>query len=157
MPDPSLHHVRQRRIRQLNPEDAEAWALLRREALEAHPLAFGASVPDNPRLLVETGLARLAPSEEAAVFGAIGDAGLVGIVGVRRETGKKERHKAFIWGMYVSAVSYEGYASSLAAATLHMLGLRRATDVVDGFQAWRAAKLPVNSTGTPSPPRLAPG
>ena len=51
----------------------------------------------------------------------------------------------------------EGYASSLAAATLHMIGLRRATDVVGGFQAWRAEKLPVNSVGTLTPPRLAPG
>jgi rhodanese-related sulfurtransferase len=51
----------------------------------------------------------------------------------------------------------EGYASSLAAATLQMLGLRRATDVVGGFQAWRAARLPVNSPGTLTPPRLAPG
>ena len=37
----------------------------------------------------------------------------------------------------------EGYSSSLAAATLQMIGLRRATDVVGGFQAWRAAGLPV--------------
>ena len=50
----------------------------------------------------------------------------------------------------------EGYASSLAAATLHMIGLHRATDVVGGFQAWRAARLPVTSSGAPTPPRLAP-
>ena len=37
----------------------------------------------------------------------------------------------------------EGYCSSLAAARLHELGLHRATDVVGGFQAWRAAGLPV--------------
>lgn len=37
----------------------------------------------------------------------------------------------------------EGYASSLAAESLHRLGLRRATDLVGGFQAWRAAGLPV--------------
>jgi rhodanese-related sulfurtransferase len=37
----------------------------------------------------------------------------------------------------------EGYQSSLAAATLHELGLTRATDLVGGFQAWRAAGLPV--------------
>lgn len=37
----------------------------------------------------------------------------------------------------------EGYQSSLAAVTLQELGLRRATDLVGGFQAWRAAGLPV--------------
>jgi rhodanese-related sulfurtransferase len=37
----------------------------------------------------------------------------------------------------------EGYVSSLAAARLHDLGLARATDVIGGFQAWRAAGLPV--------------
>lgn len=36
-----------------------------------------------------------------------------------------------------------GYASSLAAATLHDLGFTRATDLDGGFQAWRAAGLPV--------------
>ena len=50
----------------------------------------------------------------------------------------------------------EGYASSLAAATLHTIGLHRATDVVGGFQAWRAARLPVTSPGALTPPRLAP-
>lgn len=37
----------------------------------------------------------------------------------------------------------EGYQSSLAAATLQQLGFARATDLVGGFQAWRAAGLPV--------------
>ncbi|MFJ5033151.1 rhodanese-like domain-containing protein [Streptomyces sp. NPDC088560] len=37
----------------------------------------------------------------------------------------------------------EGYASTLAAASLHQLGLHRATDLVGGFQAWRAQGLPV--------------
>ncbi|MEU6881738.1 rhodanese-like domain-containing protein [Streptomyces sp. NPDC046712] len=37
----------------------------------------------------------------------------------------------------------EGYASSLAAASLRQLGLSRATDVIGGFQAWKAAGLPV--------------
>jgi rhodanese-related sulfurtransferase len=45
-----------------------------------------------------------------------------------------------------------GYASSLAAATLQELGLRRATDLDGGFQAWRAAGLPVQSPGEGSPP-----
>jgi rhodanese-related sulfurtransferase len=37
----------------------------------------------------------------------------------------------------------EGYQSSLAAATLQDLGFARATDLDGGFQAWRAAGLPV--------------
>ena len=37
----------------------------------------------------------------------------------------------------------EGYSSSLAAATLKELGLGNATDVIGGFQAWRAAGLPI--------------
>jgi rhodanese-related sulfurtransferase len=38
----------------------------------------------------------------------------------------------------------EGYQSSLAAANLKRMGLERATDLAGGFQAWRAAGLPVN-------------
>ena len=36
----------------------------------------------------------------------------------------------------------EGYTSSLAAAALQDLGLLHATDVIGGYQAWRAAGLP---------------
>jgi rhodanese-related sulfurtransferase len=36
----------------------------------------------------------------------------------------------------------QGYASSLAAASLQQIGLR-ATDMVGGFEAWRDAGLPV--------------
>jgi rhodanese-related sulfurtransferase len=43
----------------------------------------------------------------------------------------------------VVVVCNEGYASSLAAVSLHQLGLHRATDLVGGFQAWRAEGLPV--------------
>src|SRR5689334_16255487 len=45
----------------------------------------------------------------------------------------------------VVVICNEGYASSLAAASLHQLGLARATDLVGGFQAWKAAGLPVTS------------
>lgn len=38
----------------------------------------------------------------------------------------------------------EGYQSSLAAATLQELGFTHATDLSGGFQAWRAAGLPVD-------------
>ena len=37
----------------------------------------------------------------------------------------------------------EGFQSSLAAATVQRFGSRPVTDVVGGFRAWRAARLPV--------------
>ena len=38
----------------------------------------------------------------------------------------------------------DGYSSSLAAASLQRLGFARATDLVGGFRAWRAAGLPIH-------------
>ncbi|MFF2064530.1 rhodanese-like domain-containing protein [Streptomyces sp. NPDC058200] len=43
----------------------------------------------------------------------------------------------------VVVICNEGYASSLAAVSLRQLGLHRATDLVGGFQAWKAEGLPV--------------
>jgi rhodanese-related sulfurtransferase len=45
----------------------------------------------------------------------------------------------------VIIVCSEGYASSLAAASLQDLGLTGATDLVGGFRAWKDAGLPVNA------------
>lgn len=40
----------------------------------------------------------------------------------------------------VIVVCNQGFQSSLAAATLQDLGLRRATDLVGGYEAWNAAR-----------------
>jgi rhodanese-related sulfurtransferase/predicted metal-dependent enzyme (double-stranded beta helix superfamily) len=45
--------------------------------------------------------------------------------------------------LHVIVFCSEGYTSSLAAAALQDLGLSRATDMVGGFHAWRAAGLSV--------------
>ena len=50
------------------------------------------------------------------------------------------------WASYdvpVVIMCNEGYSSSLAAAVLQDLGLRRATDLVGGFRAWADAGLPL--------------
>ena len=39
--------------------------------------------------------------------------------------------------LQVILICQEGYASSLAAASLQDLGLHRATDVIGGYAAWR--------------------
>jgi rhodanese-related sulfurtransferase len=43
----------------------------------------------------------------------------------------------------IALICNEGYQSSLAAATVARFGLAEVTDVIGGFQAWRAAGLPV--------------
>jgi rhodanese-related sulfurtransferase len=43
----------------------------------------------------------------------------------------------------------EGYQSSLASATLHELGFTQTTDVIGGFDAWRAAGCPVVAAEPP--------
>lgn len=100
-------------VRRLSPDDAETWASLRREALEAHPLAFSMSVPDEPAELAGSFRSRLEANRESAVFGAFLDEALVGIVGIARITGKKERHKSMIWGMYVNSGSRRGGAGEM--------------------------------------------
>jgi rhodanese-related sulfurtransferase len=42
----------------------------------------------------------------------------------------------------IVVICNEGCASRLAAASLQDLGLRRATDLIGGFRAWRALGLP---------------
>ena len=51
----------------------------------------------------------------------------------------------------IVVVCSEGYASSLAAASLQDLGLVHATDLAGGFRAWAAAGLPVRQTIDPAP------
>jgi len=62
--------------------------------------------------------------------------------------------------LQVIVLCSEGYTSSLAAAALQQLGLHRATDVVGGFLAWRAACLPASDgdgSTTYAPTGRAPG
>lgn len=41
-------------------------------------------------------------------------------------------------------VCRQGYSSSLAAASLRAVGLRHATDLAGGVEAWLAAGLPLS-------------
>jgi len=50
-----------------------------------------------------------------------------------------------------------GYSSSLAADSLRQIGLHRSTDIVGGFNAWRAAGLPIVRPGEDhTPPSATP-
>ncbi|MGW7275160.1 rhodanese-like domain-containing protein [Streptomyces sp. NPDC054864] len=62
--------------------------------------------------------------------------------------GSHRAAEAVSHGLHVVVICNGGYASSLAAVSLRQLGLRHATDLIGGFQAWKAAGLPV-SAGLP--------
>ncbi|WP_433730539.1 rhodanese-like domain-containing protein [Actinoplanes sp. CA-051413] len=47
------------------------------------------------------------------------------------------------YDLHVVVVCRQGYSSSLAAAGLQAVGLRRATDLIGGVEAWLAAGLPM--------------
>ena len=52
----------------------------------------------------------------------------------------------------IIVVCNEGYASSLAASTLHELGMTRATDLDGGIQAWIASGRPCTYPDCPDEP-----
>jgi len=89
-------------VRRLVRADAEALVPLRREALERHPLAFGATADKDRGLVLEFLHTVLEDPEVAAIFGSFEDGALMGMVGLVREGNAKRCHKAVIWGMYVS-------------------------------------------------------
>ncbi|MER6997471.1 rhodanese-like domain-containing protein [Streptomyces sp. NPDC000410] len=113
---------------------------------------------------VREGLDRVAPREayEAAADGALlvdiryaalreRDGLIPGALVVERNElewrldplGSHRAPEATSHDLRVVVICNEGYASSLAAASLQQLGLHRATDLTGGFQAWRAQGLPV--------------
>jgi RimJ/RimL family protein N-acetyltransferase len=105
-------------VRRLRPADAEPWMDLRRRALADAPLAFGASPEDDRGGKREEVDRILADASASAVFGAF-DPSLVGTVGVVRLTGKKSRHKAIVWGMFVVASHRRrGHARALVEAAI---------------------------------------
>jgi len=89
-------------IRRRGPEDAAALAALRREALEQAPLAFSASPEDDGGLSLDSARTALSDVQEQAVFGHFEEARLAGMVGVLRAAKLKGRHKAELYGMYVT-------------------------------------------------------
>ena len=92
-------------VRRLGVGDAAAFVSVRREALEADPLAFSASIDDDVALDPEFVQRSLANEAEQAVFGYFEADRLRGIVGIIRASKLKQRHAAIVWGMYVSAAA----------------------------------------------------
>jgi ribosomal protein S18 acetylase RimI-like enzyme len=98
-------------VRQLRTDEAEAFRLIRLEALQQNPDAFGSTLEREAAEPLRFFADRLARN---GVFGAFQGDALVGVVGFYGLDGPKTRHKGVLWGMYVKpAARGRGLAEAL--------------------------------------------
>ncbi len=90
--------------REPKTSDAEATRDLRLAVLRTDSTAFFVTIEaeqEGPVSFLEHMLAKCHKADDCMVFGAF-DRCLLGVVGTNRRYGKPVRHKARIWGLYVS-------------------------------------------------------
>ncbi len=97
-------------IRKLGADDAEAFRMVRLQALGEYPAYFSSSLEEESGVSAEDIRQRWARSnlDTQFVAGAFVEGELVGIIGFYRESKQKLRHKGQIWGMYVKPALQQG-------------------------------------------------
>ena len=95
-------------VRALTVDDGAAWSQLRIASLETDSQAFGKAIEDQLAMTIAEIEARFRDVPDGGVhLGAFDGDALIGMVTFLRDSGRKERHKGHLYGMYV-ATSYRG-------------------------------------------------
>ena len=85
-------------LRKLGLADAPEFRAIRLAALRDHPVDFGSEFAIEAALPLAHFVVQLADNH---VTGAFLDGQLVGIIALEFRSRAKERHRAFLWGVYV--------------------------------------------------------
>jgi ribosomal protein S18 acetylase RimI-like enzyme len=103
-------------VRRLKTPDVEDYRAIRLTALQSEPEAFGSVYEAEQGRPMAEFAERLVTS---IVFAAYHGEDIVAMVGLKQETGPKDRHKGFIWGMYVRPdARKQGIGTALMNAVL---------------------------------------
>jgi RimJ/RimL family protein N-acetyltransferase len=121
------------KIRALTPADASEFHAIRLRAFSEHPAAFGTSYETQVNTSIDDVTERLRTDltfGDNFVLGCFVECKLTGVVGFARSDGLKERHKGWLWGMYVaSEFQGKGYGRALLHEAVNrarkVLGLRQ--------------------------------
>jgi RimJ/RimL family protein N-acetyltransferase len=89
-------------IRPLRAADAAAFRDIRLQAISDSPSAVWPTLEEEAGRTIRETEARIEKTDTQVVFGAFLNTKLVGIAGLRREPLAQVRHKAVLWGVFVS-------------------------------------------------------
>jgi ribosomal protein S18 acetylase RimI-like enzyme len=112
-------------IRKLTAADLGAYREIRAEMCRNHPTAFGQTPDEVMAMPEEMLLDWMSPRDacpEKFVLAAFDDSRILGTTGFRREELSKERHRGFIWSVYVRPEARgRGLAGQLMSRTLETI------------------------------------